>query len=212
MTKKIENTSLASAPRVYKFAQILEAARDELILHNGIDRILMEDVAARAKVSKATIYSYFANKEEMFEAVIFEEIEQLRISIEQISYDATQDFVSKLTEAGVRILTVWLSPRTLPLLRILIANVDRFEELAGATHHVSKSKLVNAISKVLRNGAAHGDIVCDDSAAAALIFIRLVAPDLILTALLEPNARLDPSRFEAQARWAANVLAQIYRR
>jgi len=41
----------------------------ELILSNGVERVSMEDIAAKAELSKATIYLYFTGKEMIFNQI-----------------------------------------------------------------------------------------------------------------------------------------------
>jgi len=50
----------------------ITAAALELFVEKGFANTRLEDVAARAGVSKGTLYLYFANKEELFKAVVRE--------------------------------------------------------------------------------------------------------------------------------------------
>ncbi|NBX26398.1 MAG: TetR/AcrR family transcriptional regulator, partial [Planctomycetes bacterium] len=52
-------------------AQLLAAGLD-LFVERGYAGTRLDDVAARAGVSKGTLYLYFANKEELFKAVVRE--------------------------------------------------------------------------------------------------------------------------------------------
>lgn len=52
----------------------LAAAALELFVENGFAATRLEDIAARAGVSKGTLYLYFENKEALFKAVIRESI------------------------------------------------------------------------------------------------------------------------------------------
>jgi AcrR family transcriptional regulator len=54
--------------------QELTAAALELFVERGYAATRLEDIAARAGVSKGTVYLYFANKEELFKAVVRESI------------------------------------------------------------------------------------------------------------------------------------------
>jgi TetR/AcrR family transcriptional repressor of mexJK operon len=60
-----------------KRAAILEAAR-ELYLHSGVERTSMDGVAARAGVSKRTVYDYFGDKRSLLLAVIEQATASLR--------------------------------------------------------------------------------------------------------------------------------------
>src|SRR4029078_11047323 len=50
----------------------ITAAALESFVERGFANTRLEDVAARAGVSKGTLYLYFANKEELFKAVVRE--------------------------------------------------------------------------------------------------------------------------------------------
>src|SRR3954469_7259386 len=52
--------------------QELLAAALDLFVERGFAATRLDDVAARAGVSKGTLYLYFANKEELFKAVVRE--------------------------------------------------------------------------------------------------------------------------------------------
>ncbi|GHE92884.1 TetR/AcrR family transcriptional regulator [Streptomyces fumanus] len=52
-----------------KRAAILAAARD-LFVRQGVDRVSMDAVAARAGVSKRTVYDYFGDKRRLFLAIL----------------------------------------------------------------------------------------------------------------------------------------------
>ena len=55
-----------------KRRQIIDGAR-RVFIEMGFDAASMNDITRAAGVSKGTIYVYFANKEELFEALIEEE-------------------------------------------------------------------------------------------------------------------------------------------
>ncbi len=48
---------------------VLNAARDLFVTH-GVDRVSMDAVAAAARVSKATVYGYFGDKQRLFRAIL----------------------------------------------------------------------------------------------------------------------------------------------
>src|SRR5262245_40188767 len=50
----------------------ITAAALELFVERGYASTRLEDVAAKAGISKGTLYLYFANKEELFKAVVRE--------------------------------------------------------------------------------------------------------------------------------------------
>jgi AcrR family transcriptional regulator len=67
----------ASAPRpsaAERRAQILEAARDVCLAH-GIAAARMDGIAARARVSKGTLYNHFASREDLLLAMMEEQLQ-----------------------------------------------------------------------------------------------------------------------------------------
>lgn len=64
----------------------------ELFLTHGPDRVSMDEVAAKADVSKVTIYKYFGSKEELYAAVITLFIDETLVATESI-LNSDMDFL-----------------------------------------------------------------------------------------------------------------------
>jgi TetR/AcrR family transcriptional regulator, mexJK operon transcriptional repressor len=77
-----------------KRAAILEAARD-LFLQEGVERASMDQVAARAAVSKRTVYDYFGDKQSLLLAVV----EQATASMQALLREAADRALGD--EAGI---------------------------------------------------------------------------------------------------------------
>lgn len=82
-----------------KVTALFDAARD-LFLLKGVD-VTLEEIARRANVSKATIYSRVANKEELIEAVIRRESD-LTITDEEFTDSENQPIKEALIAFGMR--------------------------------------------------------------------------------------------------------------
>ncbi|WP_381561539.1 TetR/AcrR family transcriptional regulator [Streptomyces eurythermus] len=94
-TTNTPTTKTLRAGSAQKRAAILSAAR-ELFLADGFDRTSVDAVAARAKVSKRTVYDYFGDKRTLLQAVV-DAIGQSMISIIRRTLD---DTLTGLTEAA----------------------------------------------------------------------------------------------------------------
>ncbi|MEU6787722.1 helix-turn-helix domain-containing protein [Nonomuraea angiospora] len=86
-----------------KRAAIIFAAR-ELFARQGVDGVSMDAVAARAGVSKRTVYDYFGDKNRLFLAILSETSDALNASIQRalgqhLPEDGTITTVSGLQEA-----------------------------------------------------------------------------------------------------------------
>ncbi|MFD0392089.1 TetR/AcrR family transcriptional regulator [Streptomyces nogalater] len=88
-TTKTPTTKPLREGSARKRAAILSAAR-ELFLADGFDRTSVDAVAARAKVSKRTVYDYFGDKQTLLRAVV-DAIGESMISMIRRTLDDTLD-------------------------------------------------------------------------------------------------------------------------
>lgn len=63
--------------------KLLEVAR-ELFAHKGLEATTMNDIAAASGRGRRTLYTYFRNKEEIYYAVIEEELERLSEKMDEV--------------------------------------------------------------------------------------------------------------------------------
>jgi AcrR family transcriptional regulator len=64
-------------------AEIINVAR-KIFTSQGFKKTTMEDVARASGKGKSSIYYYFKSKEEIFEAVVEKEAEELKIALEKV--------------------------------------------------------------------------------------------------------------------------------
>lgn len=64
--------------------KLLEVAR-ELFAHKGLEATTMNDIAAASERGRRTLYTYFRNKEEIYYAVIEEELERLSEKMDEVA-------------------------------------------------------------------------------------------------------------------------------
>lgn len=64
--------------------RLLEVAR-ELFAHKGLEATTMNDIAAASGRGRRTLYTYFRNKEEIYYAVIEEELERLSEKMDEVA-------------------------------------------------------------------------------------------------------------------------------
>lgn len=108
-----------------RLARILEAAT-ELFLRDGYGATSIDSILERSGGSKATLYSYFPAKDDLFRAVVDEVV----ASDAQPRLDASHDIRTALTEFAVQRLESVFSERHLALMRLIIAERERFPDLA----------------------------------------------------------------------------------
>ncbi len=135
--------------------EILEAALD-CFAERGFAATRLEDVAARAGVTKGTAYLYFRNKEELFKAVvvgyIVPAIERVEAAAE--SPGPVSDRIRGI--AGVFLEKV-LDSRFSAIPKLVIAEASNFPELARFYLDEVVGRGRRLIAGLLRRGIADGE-------------------------------------------------------
>jgi AcrR family transcriptional regulator len=150
--------------------EILDAARQEF-LERGFHRPTVDEVAARAEVSKGTIYLYFESKEEILAHLLLEGLDQLLAELEAVCEAQPR----LQTEAALRALAnAYLNfCECNPLYFRLIMAFDRgrFEE--SIPHRLFQRVLykslrgLNLVAETIETGKKEGVFRVDDSWQAA---------------------------------------------
>ncbi len=103
---------------------ILDAAA-QVFQETGFERTTMSAICERLGYSKATLYNYFASKEELFSAVVFEATEA-EFEATLAALDPTlQDMTEVLEKFGRGLLTLLYSPQVLAVRRLIVAEAGR---------------------------------------------------------------------------------------
>lgn len=110
-----------------KRQQIIDGAR-RVFIEMGFDAASMNDITRAAGVSKGTIYVYFANKEELFEALIEDERQKMFSDL----YSALEqggDLRESLVRYGMALAAKITSDKVIMAQRTVIGICERIPEL-----------------------------------------------------------------------------------
>ena len=160
-----------------KYDQVLAGARD-VFLADGFDGSSVDDIARRAGVSKATLYSYFPDKRHLFIEVA--KTECLRQADEAMdSIDMTASVEDILRQTGHQILRFVMSGFGQAIFRICVAESARFPAL-GRDFYESGPALVRArLTEFFRCAVDAGALSIDDPELAADQFHMLCKADIL---------------------------------
>jgi AcrR family transcriptional regulator len=151
-----------------KRRQIIDGAC-HVFLAQGFDAASMGAIAKEAGVSKGTLYVYFKNKEELFEAIVEQ---QCRQQAEQIfTFDQTADIKAELQRVGEELVRFLCRPGGLPSLRTIIAIADRMPELGARFYQAGPARGIASLKGYLESKVAEGLLEPHDSEVAAAQFI-----------------------------------------
>ncbi|MBV8537960.1 MAG: TetR/AcrR family transcriptional regulator [Alphaproteobacteria bacterium] len=182
--------------------QILDVAT-ELFLANGYGATSVEDVARAARISKRTFYHRYADKRELFGAVITRIVERLRPADADALFADHGPLDAALLRLARVILRAALSPQAVALYRVIVAEAARFPDIAAVIAQQGRSQAAAAqIAALLahHDGAA-ASAASRDFAAAQFLQMVMAAPLRRALGLGEPmtEAELDA--------WARNTVA-----
>ncbi len=156
--------------------EILAVALD-LFVERGYAATRLEEVAQRAGVSKGTLYLYFAGKEELFKAVVRENLVSVLNDAEGLFEDYTDDSIALLR----RIIFGWWrrigSTKLSGISKLVMSESGNFPELAKfyQEEFIMRGQVV--ITQALEQGVARGDFRAID---AEMVTKVILAPIIML--------------------------------
>ena len=188
--------------------ELLDAAL-EMFVDKGYAATRVEDVAARAGVSKGTLFLYFPSKEELFKAVVREnlagrfdewnqEFDRYEGSTAQMVRDCMMSWWERLGDTPASGLT-----------KLMISEARNLPDLAAYYHHEVIEPGLRLLRRILQRGVDRGEFRVPDpdyavySVIAPMIF--LIMNKHSLGACVAAAPALDPVRF---IRMQAEVLLQ----
>jgi AcrR family transcriptional regulator len=151
--------------------QILEAAF-RTFSDSGLANARLEEIAKRAGVSKATIYLYFPNKEELFREVVRHTVGDAIDETERTlkGETATEDLL-QFMQAHWRFVRSATFP---PLYRWVIADLMAFPDLAEFYSKEVIGRGHRLLRSIIERGIERGEFRSIDPAVAARMLIALL--------------------------------------
>lgn len=153
-----------------KHRQILDAAV-AVFQDLGYASTSMDCIAARANVSKRTVYNHFENKEALFHAILDRMAEQASPALD-ITYDPARPIREQLVELGWGEGKLLTSPAFMGLARLVVGEIIRDPVLAGNMN--SKLDKIPVFQRFMVAASADGAIVTTDADVAGEQFLGLI--------------------------------------
>lgn len=176
--------------------ELLDAALD-LFIEKGFAATRVEEVAARAGVSKGTLFLYFPSKEELFKAVVRQSIAGrfAEWDLELNGYEGTSSelvhycFQSWWERVG--------STKAAGLGRLMLSEANNFPEIAAFYRHEVVEPGHRLIRRILQRGMDRGELRVLDLDHA----VYLVLAPLLFLSFAQPSPSiciLSPERFSPE--------------
>lgn len=154
-----------------KRQQILDGAK-RCFLELGFEAASMNDITSEAGVSKGTLYVYFANKEDLFGALIDRERSAMLVSAQQL-LEHSDSLREALTAFGRRLTERLTSDHVIRAQRMVLGVAERMPNLARRFFGPDPFSGVSVLTNYFDQKIAEGELVMDDTELAARQFIEL---------------------------------------
>ena len=156
-------------------SEIIDAAL-AVFAEKGFAAAKLDEIAARAGVSKGALYLYFATKEELFRAVVEQAIAP-NLHLIRTAIGAHPGPISDLLRLIAQRLTDVVE--RLPVggvVKMVIGEARNFPELARVWHDQLVAQALGAMTEAIRAAQVRGEVRPGDPRAYA---VQLVAPMLV---------------------------------
>lgn len=141
--------------------EIVQAAL-EVFAEKGFAAAKLDEIAARAGISKGALYLYFETKEDIFRAVVREAVAPNLDMVEQVLAQATIPFPDLLRMVFARLILVIGTTRLGAVAKLVIGESRNFPELARVWHDEVVSRALGALSGALAKAQVRGEIRLGD--------------------------------------------------
>lgn len=159
-------------------SELLAAALD-LFVEKGFAATRLEDVAARAGVSKGTLYLYFDSKAALLKAVVENSI----VPVVDQGEDLVANFVGSTSELLRHMMITWWSlvgeSKLSGICKLMLAEASNFPEIAAYYHDAVIARGQSLVRRALELGIAKGEFrnidveVATDSVFAPILRLML---------------------------------------
>src|SRR5262249_50756033 len=152
---------------------------------HGLERASVDAIAAEAGVSKMTIYSHFASKEGLFEAVIRERTDRVMGGIDGVEALDPKRPQKALLAIGEQFLVLTRDEDALSKFRSVCGAADTQREACRAFYRQGAERLIGDLAAYLRRANAAGTLKVRHPSQAADLFLSMFLGDGHVRGLLK---------------------------
>lgn len=198
---------IAQSIRDQRRDRILQTARD-VFFEEGYGAATMSMIAARLGGSKATLYAYFKNKEDLFEEIIRDQCSVIQSTLGMADQGA--DVRTTLTALGLELVTALNSDWTVRTLQLVIEEGVRNPELARRFDQAGPRLGAEGIAAYLAVAHERGEICAPDPLRAAHVLASLLKGELHFRRMLGLEPEPTAEAIAEQVETAVNVFLAAY--
>jgi AcrR family transcriptional regulator len=152
--------------------EVLDAALD-LFIERGFSSTRVEDIAARAGLSKGAVYLYFPSKEAVLEGIVRRAIVPIAANAVHLVENYAGDPRTIITLVMKTVAGRLAEPRTIAIPKLMMREMINFPDFAAMYRTEVLDKVMPLITGLLRTGIAEG-------------YLRPVDPELTIRSIIGP--------------------------
>lgn len=167
-----------------RIPQILAAVLCEFSTH-GFKKTRVDDIAARAGLSKGGFYAYFSSKDEVFEALLRQHLSEAEPHLTTLA-DGAKDLRTVISRLVERLCARVGDPTSLAVLQLLLADGRRLSGMVEvwSTHLMEQTE--NDLAQLLQRCVEQG--LCRPSVLCRKPWLLIATVVYAMTAQLVPGA------------------------
>lgn len=171
--------------------RILDAAR-QVFLQRGFEGSSVDEIAVAARAGKPTIYARVGDKRALFTAVVMRDVVS-RIREFHGEVPTTGPIEARLTRLVIDLLHWTLEDARMALLRLAVAEVNRFPEIASTVSRTAQQLSTEVAARYLCEMVKSDDLGAlpafapERLPATARIFLDMTIVPILLRGLFEQN-------------------------
>lgn len=197
----------ATQSRAERRIEAIRTAATRVFLENGYARTSVDKIVQEAGGSKATIYKYFNNKRELFNAVI----DRIVTHRSQIDIDVDDpDPENALIDFARRRVDVVFSPEHIALMRLVIAEGPNSPEVAEAYYEHGPAQSYRTLAEYFRIQNERGQLKINDPDEAAYQFSALLMHRWYLKKLTGFSRIPSRKQMESNIRATVTTFLKLY--
>jgi TetR/AcrR family transcriptional repressor of mexJK operon len=183
-------------------------AASALFFKDGYELTSMEAIAKKADVSKLTIYSHFANKDELFKEVVRERCDRRALSFMEMADEPVE---KALTKIGMDLATLLFSPDSIHLQRIIQAEAARHPKVVRLFYDAGPKRVRAAFGELLSTWHKRGSLDVPDITRATEQFFSLLKGEPLMKTLMLLTGPPDAAEIKKHVRATVALFLAGYR-
>lgn len=188
-----------------KYSLILEAAAC-VFSEKGYSVASMDEIAAAAPVSKATLYAHFKDKKELFSEMIRYRCRKLAETISH-ALDSDADLYVGLRTIAQQFHELTQSQESICVHSLIIAESKQFPELAKV-FYASVNMNIEALSRYLAVVAVRDGLIFKHPRLAAVMFLNMLKGECFSKRLLGMSSSASEQEWQELVDEAIHVFVQ----